>query len=271
MLSTFIIALREGLEAALIVGILLSYLVKSEQTHLRRALAGGVAGAIALSFALGGVLTFSSHRLTERGEEAFAGITSLMAVGFVTWMVFWMKRTARSLRKELESKVGAAVQMGAIAVATTAFFAVAREGLETSLFIYTNFQTVRSSAGPLVGLALGLAVAIFLGVKIYQRAINLNLGKFFTFTGVALVIVAAGVLSHGIADLQALGWLPGGTSVAWDLSGVLDENSLPAALLAGSIGFSAITTWLQISIWTLYIALVLTTYLRKPAKVAVAQ
>jgi len=270
MLSTFVIALREGLEASLIVGILFSYLVKSDQRHLQRALVGGVTGAVALSLALGGVLTFSSHRLSPRAESAFAGLCSLAAVGFVTWMVFWMKRTARSLRRELESKVGAAVQMGGVAVASAAFFAVAREGLETSLFVYTNFQTVRSSASPLVGLILGLALAIFLGVKIYQSAIKLNLAKFFTFTGVALVIVAAGVLSHGISDLQSLGWLPGATSVAWDISGVLDEKSLIYSFLSGSVGFSAITTWLQLAIWAIYLAVVLIPYLRKKAVVPAA-
>ena len=134
MLSTFLIALREGLEAALIVGILVAYVVKTDRRNLLAPIWTGVSVAIIASLTFGGFLTFTSKELSARGEEIFAGTTSFVAVGLVTWMVFWMKRAARSLKLELHSKVDTAVQIGKFGLISAAFFAVAREGLETALF-----------------------------------------------------------------------------------------------------------------------------------------
>lgn len=265
MLSTFIIAMREGLEAALIVGILLAYLVKTNRAHLRTALWSGVALAIAVSLGLGAILSFTSHELAPHAEEAFAGTMAVIAVALVTWMVFWMKRTSRHMRATLEKKVDHGLGIGSIAIATTAFVAVAREGLETSLFLYTNFSTVRSSSGPAVGLVLGLAAAVGLGYLIYQRTVTFDLGKFFKITGIALIVVAAGVLANGIGDLQEVGWLSGAGSNAWNIDSWLSPDSFIASLLAGSIGFSTTMTWLQVGTWTIYLVVILTTYLA-PAK-----
>jgi len=266
MFSTFVIALREGLEAALIVGILLAYLHKSRRLHHRGALWTGVCLAIALSLALGAFLSFTSHELPQHGEEVFAGTLAIVAVALVTGMVFWMKRTARTMRYELENKASQALSVGALAMATTAFVAVAREGLETALFIYTNFATVKSSRGPSFGLILGLGSAVALGALIYRRTVSIDLGKFFKFTGVALIVVAAGVLANGIGDLQAAGWIPGGNAQAWNLESWLSPDSLIASLLAGSIGFSTIMTWLQVLFWSIYLSVVLNFYLR-PARI----
>jgi len=231
MLSTFLIALREGLEAALIVGILVAYLVKTGRNHLLAPLWLGVSVAIAASLALGGFLSFTSAELSARGEEFFAGTTSFLAVGFVTWMVFWMKRAARGLRDELHGKVDAAIGAGRTAIAVTAFIAVVREGLETALFVYTNFKTVGAASSATVGLVLGLALAVALGYLIYNRSVRINLSKFFQVTGTALVIVAAGVLSYGIHEYQELGWLPGETLMfGMSLAGWLKTRSLPLCL-----------------------------------------
>lgn len=154
------------------------------------------------SLAFGAFLSYTSAELSSRGEELFAGTTSFVAVGFVTWMVFWMKRAARGLRDELQNKAESALGAGSIALALAAFFAVAREGLETSLFLYTNFKTVGAVSTATLGLLLGLALAVGLGIGIYKSSIKLNLGKFFTYSGVALVVVAAGVLSYGIHEFQ---------------------------------------------------------------------
>ena len=267
MLSTYIIALREGLEAALIVGILVAYLSRTGRLHLRRALWTGVTLAIAVSLALGAILSFTSHELPAHGEEVFAGVLAVAAVALVTWMVFWMKRTARNLRHDLENKVDSAVHMGAFAMATTAFVAVAREGLETSLFIYTNFKTVRTSLTPSIGLVLGLVSAVGLGFLIYQRTISVDLGKFFKITGVALIIVAAGVLSNGIGDLQGAGWFPGGSANAWSVDKWLAPDSFLASVLSGSIGFATTTTWLQVGVWIIYLGFVLVRYLATAKKV----
>ena len=265
MLSTFIIALREGLEAALIVGILVAYLVKSDRRAFLTPLWAGVMLAVVVSLASGAFLTFTSTELSSRGEEFFAGTTSLLAVGLVTWMVFWMKRTARYLKGQLEGQMSAAILGGPLALAGAAFFAVVREGLETSLFIYANFKTVSSTPSATVGLLLGLGVAIALGYLIYRSSIKINLGKFFTYTGTALIVVAAGVLSYGIHEFQELGWLPGPDFFIWDITSVLPKDSLLGGILAGTIGFDTTTSWLQFIVWATYLGIVLSLYLKRSA------
>jgi high-affinity iron transporter len=266
MLSSFLIALREGLEAALIVGILVAYVVKTDRRFLLTPIWTGVGAALALSVALGGFLGFTSSELAERGETFFAGTTSIVAVALVTWMVFWLKRTARALREELQGKVEEAAVVGPLALAAAAFFAVAREGLETALFLYSNFRTVGSKTPVIVGLAIGLTLAISLGYLIYRRAINLNLSKFFSITGVALIVVAAGVLSYAIHEFQELGWLPGEDSYIWDVTSWMAPDSFIGTLLAGTIGFDTTTSWLQFVVWSAYLLGVISLYLRTPSK-----
>jgi len=255
MLSTFIIALREGLEASLIVGILVAYIYKSQRTGYLKPLWSGVAIAIVASFGLGAFLSFTSVSLSERGEELFAGITSFIAVGLVTWMVFWMKRTARTLRTTLHGKVDEAASAGPLAIASAAFFAVIREGLETSLFVYSNFKSVADTTSSAVGLILGFAVSI-----------KLNLAQFFTYTGVALIIVAAGVLSYGVHEFQELGYLPGPDAFVWDVTSFIAKDSILGASLSGTIGFDTTTSWLQLGIYMAYLSAVLTPYLSKSPK-----
>ena len=264
MLSTFIIALREGLEACLIVGILVAYIVKTNRQGYLKPLWTGVISAVIASIGLGAFLTRTSVSLSERGEWLFAGVTSFIAVALVTWMVFWMKRTARTLRNELHGKLDTAVATGPLALAGVAFIAVIREGLETSLFVYTNFQTVDSVTSSTIGLILGFAVSITLGYLIYKSAIRLNLAKFFTYSGVALIIVAAGVLSYGIHEFQELSYLPGEKAYAWDVTAAIPKESVLSAFLSGTIGFDANTSWLQLGVYVLYLGAVLVPYLAKP-------
>ena len=261
MLSTFIIALREGLEAALIVGILVAYVVRTDRRHLLKPLWTGVAVALALTLGLGAILSFTSAELSDRGEELFAGVTSFAAVGLVTWMVFWMKRAARNMRDELHGKVDQALTGGPISLALVAFFAVAREGLETALFIYANFKTVGAISSATLGLVLGLALAVGLGYLIYNRSVKINLSKFFTVTGVALIIVAAGVLSYGVHEFQELGWLPGADDFIWDVTPWIAKESILASLLGGAVGFDTTTSWVQILAWGAYLTAVLVPYL----------
>ena len=261
MLSTFIIALREGLEAALIVGILVAYVVRTDRRHLLKPLWTGVAVALVLTLGLGAILSFTSAELSDRGEELFAGVTSFAAVGLVTWMVFWMKRAARNMRDELHGKVDQALTGGPISLALVAFFAVAREGLETALFIYANFKTVGAISSATLGLVLGLALAVGLGYLIYNRSVKINLSKFFTVTGVALIIVAAGVLSYGVHEFQELGWLPGADDFIWDVTPWIAKESILASLLGGAIGFDTTTSWVQILAWGAYLTAVLVPYL----------
>jgi high-affinity iron transporter len=179
-------------------------------------------------------------------------------------MVFWMKRTARHLKGQLEGQMSTAVLAGPMALAAAAFFAVVREGLETSLFIYANFKTVSSTPSATVGLVLGLGLAITLGYLIYRSSIKINLSKFFNYTGIALIVVAAGVLSYGIHEYQELGWLPGADFFVWDVTSVIAKESLLGGVLAGTIGFDTTTSLLQFVLWGAYLAAVLYIYL-KPA------
>lgn len=262
MLSTFLISLREGLEASLIVGILIAYLVKSGRRGAIPYVWVGTALAAAACLILGAFLSFTSTQLSPRGEEIFAGTTSIIAVGLVTWMVFWMKHSARSLRSGLQNRIDDALPLGRIALVGAAFFAVAREGLETALFIYTNFKTVSKDTAPSVGLVLGLITAISLGIALYKNSIKLNLGKFFSITGTAFLIIAAGVLSHGINEFQQFGALPGARAFIWNWQ---SANSVLSTILDGTIGISTSLTWLQFIVWAGFLFVTLTQYL-KPVK-----
>ncbi len=262
MLSNFLIALREGLEATLIIGILVAYVVKTSRQQGLRYIWIGVSGAIVLSLALGAFLSFTAHTLPDRFEPIFAGSTSVAAVALVTWMVFWMRRTAHRLKADLHERLAGA--LGPVALTAAAFFAVAREGIETSLFLYTNAKVAGSNSGPLVGLLLGFALAIGLGWAVYNRALHLDLGKFFLITGVGLIVVAAGVLSRGVGDLEEP--FNSHPALAFDIHRFIGEDSVLGHLLSGTIGFSPVTTTLQAITWVLYLAVVLSLYLRKPAK-----
>jgi high-affinity iron transporter len=268
MFSTFLIALREGLEAALIIGILVAYLVRSNQRKGLPALWAGVSIAVIASLAFGAFLTFTSTQLSVAGEQVFAGTTSIVAVILVTYMVFWMKRIARGLKNELQSKLDYAMPLGKIALISAAFFAVAREGLETALFLFSNFKTVSTDSAPALGLILGLTVAIGLGIAIYKQSVKINLGKFFTITGTALLVIAGGVLSHGVHEFQEFGALPGANAYVWNWIGA---NEIISTVLAGTIGIGTTLTWLQLVVWATFLALTLRAYLAPkksvPAKV----
>ena len=259
MLSTFLISLREGLEASLIVGILIAYLVRAGRKSALAAIWVGVFLAAALALGFGALLTFTSAELSSRGEELFAGITSILAVALVTWMVFWMKRSARGIAQELHGKMDHALGMGSFALALVAFLSVGREGLETSLFLYADFKTVNHDTAPLVGLILGLGCAIALGYLIYKRSVKINIGKFFRVTGIALIIVAGGVLIHGINEFQSRGDIGGAHATIWNFGG---GNSVFVTVLDGTFGISNVMTWLQFVVYVLYLTLTLVGFLK---------
>jgi high-affinity iron transporter len=263
VLANYLIGLREGLEAALVVGILVAYLVRTGNRHRLVPIWGGVALGVGLSLAAGALLTFTSRSLSFRAQEGFGGVLSILAVGFVTWMIFWMRRTARHLKGELHDRLDAALLMGTGALTLTAFVAVAREGLETALFVWAAVKATGSSAAPLVGAVLGLATAVVLGYLLYRRSVQLNLAKFFTYTGGALVVVAAGVLAYGFHDLQEAGFLTaaGLSHVAFDATGILPPSSWWGSLFKGLFSISAAPTRLELIVWLAYLVPVLTVFL----------
>ena len=264
MLANYLIGLREGLEAALVVGILVAYLVKTGNRNRLAPIWLGVGTGVVVSLGAGALLTFTSQSMSFKAQERFGGIMSILAVAFVTWMIFWMRRTARHLKGELHSKLDTALMMGTGALALTALVAVGREGLETALFIWTAVKATGDSASPVVGAALGLATAIVLGYLIYKRSVHLNLAKFFTFTGCALVVVAAGVLAYGVHDLQEAGHLmfAGLGQTAFDATGVLPPSSWYGSLFKGLFSISAAPTRLELAVWFAYLVPVLALFLR---------
>ena len=262
MFANFLIGLREGLEAALVVGILVAWLVKTDRRRHLGSVALGVGVAVAVSLGFGALLTFGPRGLSFEAQELIGGSLSIVAVAFVTWMIFWMLRTARSLRGELESRMDVAVASGGLGVAVLAALAVGREGLETSLFLWAAARATESSVHPLVGAALGIALAVVIGALVTAGAVRLDLARFFTWTGLALVVVAAGVLAYGIHDLQEAGVLPGLGSLAFDVSAQVPPASWYGTLLKGTINFSPRTTWLELIAWFAYLVPVLFLFVR---------
>lgn len=263
MLGNFLIGLREGLEAALVVSILVVYLQRTNRNALIRSVRNGVLLAIAVSIAVAIGLETISSELAESIEPIFAGVVSFIAVVFVTWMIFWMKKAARTISKDLKGKLDAAqVSGGEFAVGIMAFVAVVREGVETAIFYWAASQASGSAATSLLGLTLGLGMAIVLGWGIYRSSASINLPKFFRVTGVLLVFVAAGVLSYGIHEFQEVGLLPGEDNVVLNLSAILPENSIFATLVAGIFNISAKTSLIQAVAYLSFVSVVLFLFLR---------
>src|SRR5829696_3735873 len=265
MLANFLIGLREGLEAALIVSILVAYLVKSGRSQSLPRTWPAVAIAVAVSLAFGAVLTFGSRWLTFEAQELIGGLLSIIAVGFVTWMIFWMAKAARSMSGQLRSQVDRASDARPWSLVVVAMLAVGREGLETALFLWAATQAASRGAGtgtsPLLGAGLGLLLAIGLGYGIYRGALKINLTRFFTWTGVFLILVAGGVLAYGVHDLQEAGVLPGLNNLAFDVSAAVPPTSWYGTLLKGIFNFSPATTVLEAAAWLLYVIPTMTLFL----------
>ncbi|CAN5291497.1 FTR1 family protein [soil metagenome] len=259
MLANFLIGLREGLEASLIVSILIAYLVKTGRRDQLRFVWLGVGIAVAISIAAGAMLQFTSRNMTFEQQELLGGTLSIIAVIFVTWMVFWMRKVSRNLKGELEGQVDNALALGPLALVLVSLLAVGREGLETSLFIWAASQST-TGPNPLVAALLGIATAVLLGYLIYRGAISINLKKFFTITGALLIVVAAGVLAYGIHDLQEANFLPGLTNKAFDITNpdaaawsLRNPSGWMSTLAKGTFNFQPDPTVLQVVAWFAYL------------------
>lgn len=257
MVGNFLIGLREGLEAALVVSILVAYLVKTHRRHLLPRVWLGVGLAIVVSLAFGAALTFGPRGLTFEAQELIGGTLSIVAVAFVTWMIFWMAGAARNISGELRRAVDNAVDRSPRMLVLLAALAVGREGLETALFLWAATRAAtsvgQSTTVPLLGALLGLIVAVVLGYLLYRGALRINLSKFFAVTGAFLILVAAGVLAYGVHDLQEAGVLPGLHHLAFDVSEQIPPGSALGTLLKGIFNFSPATTWLEFVAWWAYV------------------
>jgi high-affinity iron transporter len=264
MLQNFLIGLREGLEAGLVISILIAYLHKTGSSRLIPKVWLGVGLAVLVSLGFGALLTFGPQGLTFEAQEAIGGLLSIVAVVFVTWMIFWMAGHARELTGELRGAVDRAVVGGVgWSLVVLAALAVGREGLETALFLWAASRAAGTGAQPLLAALVGIAVSVVLAWLIARGAVRLNLSVFFTVTGALLVLVAGGVLAYGVHDLQEAGLLPGLHHLAFDVSALIPPTSVVGTLLKGVFNFSPATTWLEATAWVLYVVPVMVLFLRR--------
>lgn len=262
MLATILIGLREGLEASLVVGILIAYVTKIGRRDVLPRLWLGIAGAIVASLAVGALLTYGPYGLSFQAQEIIGGTLSIVAVGMVTWMIFWMARHSRHLSTELRAQADAAIHTSGTAIVLLGLVSVGREGIETALFVWAS---ATSGENPLLGFltaAIGILVAVTIAWIMFHGFVRINLGVFFRWTGALLVFVAAGVLAYGVGDLQEAGVLPGATATALSTAHVIPPTSWYGTLLTGLVGYDAEPTWAQVVVWVLYVAVVLTMFVR---------
>lgn len=289
-LASFLIGLREGLEASLIIGILLAYVTRLGRADVKRKIWLGVWTAVGICLALGALFTFGRYGLSFQAQEIIGGSMSLLAVGMITWMVFWMMKSGSKLKRELESGVDAALAIGSgWAIFWFAFVTVSREGIETTLLLWGWSGDPAAFAGALAGIAIAAGV----GAMLNRGALRINLRVFFAWTGAFLIIVAAGVLAYGIHDLQEAAVLPGPFSGrpitptdfrtgevltgfdgpfwlaaypfgwAFNVEHIIAPSGTLATFLKGIFGFVPMMTWLEVTAWALYIGIVLPLFLRQ--------
>ncbi|HEX6695378.1 MAG TPA: iron uptake system protein EfeO [Solirubrobacteraceae bacterium] len=253
MLTTFVIALREGLEASLIVGIIAAFLTRQGRTDALRSMWLGVGLAIALCVAVAVVLRVVDNELPQREQEGLETIVALVAVAMVTYMIVWMTEHARDLKGQLqEQAAGALAQGSATALVFMAFLAVLREGFETSVFLLAAFNDAADPVPAGLGVVLGLVAAVALGYGIYRGGVRLNLSRFFRVTGVVLVLVAAGLVSSALHTAAEAGWVVGGQSQALDLSAIIRPGTIWESLFTGILGIHPQPTVIEVVGWLLY-------------------
>jgi high-affinity iron transporter len=260
LFGSALIGLREGLECAIVVTILLAFLVKSDRRDAIKWVWFGVGAAIFMTIAVFLAIQYGENTISGLGAEAIAGVASLVAVAIVTTMVLWMKKAAATMSGELRGDMARALETGGFAVLTLAFLAVGREGVETALFMvgYAEAET----AWPLAGLIIGVLIAVAIAYGMYAGAVRINIAKFFTYTGAFLIVVAAGILSYGIGALQTVGWLPGLANRAFDISSWFNWSAWYGEVIQGVFNVTPTPTVLQFAAWVVYLVIVLALFLR---------
>jgi high-affinity iron transporter len=253
MLPSFLLALREGIEAALIIGIVLGALRKMGRTELAPAVWRGAAVAAVLSLFAGIALTSFGLSLEGTVEQVFEGVTVLLAAGVLTWMIFWMNRQARHTKGELETGVRrAAVAAGGGALFGLAFLAVIREGIELALFL-TAAAISSGAQGTIIGGLLGLTAAAVLGWAIFASTLRLDLRRFFRVTGGLLLLFAAGLVGHAVHELNEVGWIPAVIEHVWNLNPVLNEASAAGTILRALFGYNANPSLTEVLFYVAYV------------------
>lgn len=264
MLANFMIGLREGLEAALVIGILVAYLKKQGRNDDVRRVIVGVISAIATSILAGLLLNVLVADAEDGANQIIGGLASVLAVVFVTWMIFWMAKHSRSLPSEMHNKLAQAT--GSITVTAIGFFAVVREGIETSIFLWSSTEAAGQGAVTIWGAVLGLATAAALGYAIYRGSLRLNLRLFFAVTSGFLILVSAGILAYAVKEFEELGWFPFLQSPAYDFTSITPEGSPLEILLKGTLSYNPAPSQLQSLIWFTYLLPITTIYWMRTRK-----
>jgi len=261
MLSALLITFREGLEAALIIGIILAYLVSTGNRDRFKPVWIGTGLAVIVSLVAGAVIYVSTGQLEGRGEQIFEGIATLTAAGVLTWMIFWMRKQAINIKGHLHSQIQSALGSGStLGLLGIAFVAVVREGIETVLFLFAALRVSESAVSSAVGGILGLAIAVAIGYSIYKGTSKLNLGTFFKVTGVLLILFAAGLLAHGIHELQEAGIIPIVIEHVWDINHVLPEASAFGQFFTAIFGYNANPSLLEVIAYSIFLGFTLVSY-----------
>jgi len=285
MLATLLIGLREGLEAALVIGVLCAYVNRLGHRGARNRILIGVLAAILLSLIVGAILTFGAYGLSFTAQEVIGGSLSIVAVVMVTWMAFWMLKMAHGLSAGLKGQVDRAIDGRGWGLALVGFITVGREGIETALFIWAT--TRASGMLPVVGFAIavsGILVAVVIAWLMFRGLLRINLARFFRWSGVLLIVFAAGVLAYGIHDLQEAAVIPGPFAAAPDgaraflqswygesawafrVPHLIAPDGVIGVLLKGTLGFSPEMTKLELIGWALYLVITLPLFLRRSSR-----
>ncbi|HEX2706477.1 MAG TPA: iron uptake transporter permease EfeU [Solirubrobacterales bacterium] len=266
MIPTFVITLREGVEAALIVGIIAAFLVKEGRRDALRQMWIGVGIAVALCVGVAAILEVIGQDLPQKQQEGLETVIGLIAVTAVTYMIVWMRRNARGIKAVLEGDAASALAAGStMALVAMAFLAVLREGFETSVFLLAAFQNASDTTAAGSGAVLGLLAAIAIGLGLYRGGVRINLTRFFRFTGLILVFVAAGLLATAAHTAHEAGWINGLQGQAVDLSWLVQPGTISGSLLTGMLGLQPTPTVIEVMVYLLY-AVPMTLYVLWPSQ-----
>ena len=256
MFGSGLIGVREGLESGIVVMILIAFAVKSGRRDALKWIWAGVAAAVALMIGTFLIIQFGTSTVSSLAAELIAGIASIIAVVIVTFMVLWMRKASASISGELKSGLSTAMAAGPVAVMGLAFLAVGREGLETALLMVGYAESSSNGPWPLLGLVIGIVVAVALTFLLYRGAIRIDFARFFYYTGLFLIVVAAGIASYGVRALQVYGWLPGLHEIAFDITSWYDQSAWYGEVLQGIFNFRPEPTVLQAIVWVAYVLIV---------------
>jgi len=261
MLPSLLLSLREGLEAALIIGIVIGMLNRLDHQHLKASVWQGVAAAVAVSIIAGIGLNLLGMEFEGQAEKIFEGLATLFAAGVLTWMIFWIQKQGKNIKKNIESKTTQALASGKNALFTLTFIAVFREGLELALFLLaTSF--VSEGALTLIGAGIGLVAAVILGWALFSSTTRLSLQGFFKVTNILLILFAAGLVAYGVHELNEAGWIPSVVEHIWDINHILNEKSQVGLMLKALFGYNGNPSLTEVFAYLGYSAIMYTNYLR---------